>query len=47
MLRKTITRRTFNYAQATHQAVALKPLPYELGSLEPVISGHLLELHYA
>ena len=26
--------------------VQLKHLPYELGSLEPVISGHLMEYHY-
>ena len=26
--------------------VELKPLPYELGALEPVISGHLMEFHY-
>ena len=26
--------------------VHLKSLPYDLGSLEPVISGHLMEFHY-
>ena len=27
--------------------VELKHLPYEMGSLEPVISGHLMEFHYS
>mmetsp|Transcript_17386 Transcript_17386/g.23439 ORF Transcript_17386/g.23439 Transcript_17386/m.23439 type:complete len:81 (-) Transcript_17386:561-803(-) len=26
--------------------VELKPLPYELGALEPIISGHLMDFHY-
>ena len=26
--------------------VSLKHLPYELGALEPVVSGHLMEFHY-
>ena len=26
--------------------IELKPLPYELGALEPVISGHQMEFHY-
>ena len=26
--------------------VQLKALPYELGALEPVVSGHLMEFHY-
>lgn len=30
----------------TIQRVQLKHLPYEIGALEPVISGHLLDFHY-
>ena len=26
--------------------VKLKPLPYEIGALEPVVSGHQMEFHY-
>jgi len=26
--------------------VRLKHLPYEIGALEPVVSGHLLDFHY-
>ena len=26
--------------------VQLKPLPYEMGSLEPIMSGILLDFHY-
>lgn len=26
--------------------VQLKHLPYEIGALEPVVSGHLMEFHY-
>ena len=33
-------------AVATSARVELKPLPYELGDLEPVISGHLMDFHY-
>ena len=31
---------------AQKSRVQLKQLPYELGALEPVISGHLLDFHY-
>ena len=27
--------------------VKLKPLPYEIGALEPVVSGHQMEFHYS
>ena len=26
--------------------VQMKPLPFEMGALEPVMSGHLLDFHY-
>ena len=32
---------------AAAQRVRLKHLPYEIGALEPVISGHLLDFHYS
>ena len=40
--------RRFSSAQAATNpmAVSLKALPYEIGALEPVISGHLMEFHY-
>ena len=41
MLRTTLRR--FSSKVLTAQ---LKALPYEMGSLEPVISGHLMEFHY-
>ena len=40
-----ITQKTFTSAGQPLQ-VQLKALPYELGALEPVISGHLMEFHY-
>jgi Fe-Mn family superoxide dismutase len=42
---KSLLRRAFNTA-AKPLTATLKPLPYELGALEPVISGHLMEFHY-
>jgi superoxide dismutase, Fe-Mn family len=46
MLFKIIAKR-FS-AQAAPRAITaqLKALPYEIGALEPVISGHLMEFHY-
>jgi superoxide dismutase, Fe-Mn family len=46
-----IGKRTFNSQSGMAQAmnpprVELKPLPYEMGDLEPVISGHQMEFHY-
>jgi len=42
--------KSFTTAAATSTAspifVQLKHLPYELGALEPVVSGHLMEFHY-
>ena len=30
----------------TPKPIVLKHLPYEIGALEPVVSGHLMEFHY-
>lgn len=42
--------KSFTTGAATSTAspifVQLKHLPYELGALEPVVSGHLMEFHY-
>lgn len=46
MFTKQVTRRAFANAAAKPLVAQLKPLPYELGALEPVISGHLMEFHY-
>ena len=27
--------------------VDLKPLPFEIGALDPIISGHLMDFHYS
>ena len=43
MLSKALARRNF----ATFTPVQLKQLPYELGALEPIISGQLLDFHYS
>jgi len=42
MLTKALLQRRFS----TSTSVALKNLPYELGALEPVMSGHLMDFHY-
>ena len=44
MLGKTLQRAFTN--AAGQGRVHLKALPYEMGALEPIISGHLLEFHY-
>jgi len=41
-----LLKRNFSTAAPTLQRVQLKHLPFEIGSLEPVISGHLLDFHY-
>jgi Fe-Mn family superoxide dismutase len=45
-----ITAKSFTTAAAQSSRgpikVSLKHLPYELGALEPVVSGHLMEFHY-
>jgi len=41
------TKKLFSTAaKADPRRVTLKPLPYEMGSLEPVMSGKLLDFHY-
>ena len=44
----TIVQRKFSTAAASTKPrlVQLKNLPYEIGALEPVVSGHLMEFHY-
>ena len=51
MLHKTLIKR--GLTSAAEQAAAikpmrvkLKPLPYEIGALEPILSGHQMEFHY-
>ncbi len=42
-----IAKRKFSETASSRPLTAqLKPLPYEIGALEPVISGHLMEFHY-
>lgn len=41
-----ITAKTFTSATGQPLVTTLKHLPYELGALEPVVSGHLMEFHY-
>ena len=40
-----VLQRNFSSA-ATFAPVQLKPLPFALGALEPIMSGHMLEFHY-
>ena len=42
----TIIRRTLSGVAQQSTRVQLKHLPYEIGALEPIMSGHLLEFHY-
>ena len=48
MISKQIIKRAMTSTSSTSQParVQLKHLPYDLGALEPVISGHALEFHY-
>jgi Fe-Mn family superoxide dismutase len=46
MIAKSLTKRAFNLEQTSHKLISLKHLPYEIGALEPVISGKLMEFHY-
>ena len=41
-----IVRRAFSTASSQPKLVELKPLPYDLGALEPVISGEIMDFHY-
>ena len=40
------TKRGMSTAIKMPPRVELKALPYEMGALEPVVSGHLMEFHY-
>lgn len=44
MLQKALKRGFASTTQVTR--VSMKHLPYEIGALEPVISGHLMDFHY-
>ena len=48
MLNQVIKKGLHSVAKAPTQIprVNLKNLPYEIGGLEPVISGHLMDYHY-
>ncbi len=51
MLSKSILKRGLASVEATTPIIKpirteLKPLPYEMGALEPVISGHQMDFHY-
>ena len=41
-----LSNKTFTSAAGQPVIVQLKHLPYEIGALEPVVSGHLMEFHY-
>ena len=42
-----ILKKNLSGGVSTAARVQLKHLPYEIGALEPVISGHLLDFHYS
>lgn len=47
MFQKALCKRGFSGpAKGLDKMVQLRPLPYELGALEPILSGHLLDFHY-
>ena len=46
MLTKALLERRFSTAATKIAQVQLKPLPFEIGALEPVMSGQLLDFHY-
>lgn len=47
MLTNLITKKLSTAAPTSLKRVQLKQLPYELGDLEPVMSGQILDLHYS
>ena len=52
MLTRNLFKRTFTEAAKATPIIKplreeLKPLPYEIGALEPVLSGHQMEFHYS
>ena len=44
---KTLIKKNLSGGVTSPARVQLKHLPYEMGALEPVISGHLLDFHYS
>ena len=40
-------RRAFSTNTLKKQTVQLKHLPFEIGALEPYVSGHLMDFHYS
>ena len=43
---RQLSRRAFSRTIGDLTRVELKHLPYEIGGLEPVVSGHLMDFHY-
>ena len=46
MLQKSLLKRSLTVDLLRPKPIQLKHLPYEIGALEPVVSGHLMEFHY-
>ena len=46
MITKSLLKRSLTVEMLRPKAIQLKHLPYEIGALEPVVSGHLMEFHY-
>ena len=42
-----VIRKGYTSAANPHQVIKLKHLPFEIGALEPVVSGHLMDFHYS
>ena len=47
MLYTGIKRTLSMAAPKQGQVIKLKHLPFEMGALEPVVSGHLMDFHYS
>ena len=47
MINNLITKKLSTAAPTSFKRIQLKQLPYELGALEPVMSGHILDLHFS
>ena len=41
-----VIRKNLSGGVSTANRIQLKHLPYEIGALEPIMSGHLLDFHY-
>lgn len=46
MISKSLAKRAFTLDLAKPPRIVLKHLPYEIGDLEPVVSGKLMDYHY-